>query len=59
MAQGTLRCIGSQLRLKEKYGRGFKLSFSGQAANMGRAIGYVGYCCAMAACDDKLGFSLT
>src|SRR6185295_7435658 len=44
MAQGTLRCIGPQLRLKEKYGRGFKLSFSGQAANMGRAIGYVGYC---------------
>ena len=59
MAQGTLRCIGPQLKLKEKYGRGFKLSFSGQAANMGRAIGYVGYCYAMAACDNKYRFSLT
>jgi len=38
MAQGTLRCIGPQLRLKEKYGRGFKLSFSGQAANMGELL---------------------
>jgi len=38
MVQGTLRCIGLQLRLKEKYGRGFKLSFSGQAANMGELL---------------------
>ena len=42
MAQGTLRCIGPQLRLKEKYDRGFKLGFSGQATNIGRAIGMLG-----------------
>ena len=42
MVQGTLRCIGPQLRLKEKYGRGFKLSFSGQAANMGELLGMLG-----------------
>ncbi|KNE54506.1 hypothetical protein AMAG_00477 [Allomyces macrogynus ATCC 38327] len=27
MAKGTLRCIGTQLRLKELYGAGFKLTF--------------------------------
>ncbi|CAG8552654.1 4879_t:CDS:2 [Paraglomus occultum] len=41
MTQGTLRCIGPQLRLKEKYGRGFKLSFSGRTANMETAIGFI------------------
>ena len=34
-AEGT---IDRQIRLKEKYGRNFELSFSGKTANMGRAI---------------------
>jgi len=28
MAKGTLRCLGPQVRLKNKYGSGFKISFS-------------------------------
>jgi hypothetical protein len=40
-------CIRSQLRLKKKYGWGFKLSFLGRAANMRRAmmgiVLYVGF----------------
>ena len=37
MAKGTLRCIGPQLRLKEVYGRGFKLNFSCRPKNVERA----------------------
>ncbi|CAG8488376.1 3725_t:CDS:2 [Paraglomus occultum] len=41
MAKGTLRCIGPQLRLKEVYGRGFKLSFSCRPKNVERATAYI------------------
>ncbi|CAG8636281.1 17603_t:CDS:2 [Acaulospora morrowiae] len=41
MAKGTLRCIGPQLRLKELYGRGFRLSFSCKAKNVERATAYI------------------
>ncbi len=34
MAKGTLRCIGPLLRLKEVYGRGFKLNFSCKPKNV-------------------------
>ncbi|RUP48908.1 hypothetical protein BC936DRAFT_143659 [Jimgerdemannia flammicorona] len=37
MAKGTLRCIGNQLRLKEVYGRGFKLTFTCKPENTRRA----------------------
>jgi ABC-type multidrug transport system ATPase subunit len=38
MAKGTLRCLGPQLRLKEIYGRGFKLSFACRSKNNARAV---------------------
>ncbi|CAG8641009.1 16181_t:CDS:2 [Dentiscutata erythropus] len=41
MAQGTLRCLGPQLRLKEVYGNGFKLSFSCQAKNVDIATQFI------------------
>ncbi|CAG8495571.1 10808_t:CDS:2 [Ambispora gerdemannii] len=41
MAKGTLRCIGPQLRLKEVYGRGFKLSFSCRPKNVEKATAYI------------------
>jgi ABC-type multidrug transport system ATPase subunit len=41
MAKGTLRCIGPQLRLKEVYGKGFKLSFSCKPNNVENATRYV------------------
>ncbi|CAG8491768.1 7977_t:CDS:10 [Scutellospora calospora] len=41
MAKGTLRCLGPQLRLKEVYGRGFKLSFSCKAKNVDMATQFI------------------
>ncbi|KAG9307569.1 hypothetical protein G9A89_023134 [Geosiphon pyriformis] len=41
MAKGTLRCLGPQLRLKEIYGRGFKLSFSCRPKNTEQATAYI------------------
>ncbi|CAG8580036.1 3827_t:CDS:2, partial [Racocetra persica] len=41
MAKGTLRCLGPQLRLKEIYGRGFKLSFSCKAKNFDVATEFI------------------
>ncbi|GBB91646.1 hypothetical protein RclHR1_01900011 [Rhizophagus clarus] len=41
MAKGTLRCIGPQLRLKEVYGKGFKLSFSCKPKNIENATRYI------------------
>ncbi|RHZ90058.1 hypothetical protein Glove_8g107 [Diversispora epigaea] len=41
MAKGTLRCIGPQLRLKEIYGRGFKLMFICKAKNVEMATAYI------------------
>ncbi|RIA88469.1 hypothetical protein C1645_826331 [Glomus cerebriforme] len=41
MAKGTLRCIGPQLRLKEVYGRGFKLNFSCKPKNVEKATRYI------------------
>ncbi|KAJ3278392.1 hypothetical protein HK104_002381, partial [Borealophlyctis nickersoniae] len=40
-AKGTLRCLGSPLHLKSRYGRGFKLSFACTADSMHGATGYV------------------
>ena len=37
MAKGTLRCLGTQLHLKQKYGRGFKLAFIAKEENMAKA----------------------
>ncbi|KAI9184058.1 hypothetical protein H9P43_003111 [Blastocladiella emersonii ATCC 22665] len=37
MAKGTMRCIGNQLRLKEKYGSGFKLTYITQPQHMAAA----------------------
>ncbi|RKP20028.1 hypothetical protein ROZALSC1DRAFT_28441 [Rozella allomycis CSF55] len=37
MAKGTLRCIGSLLHLKKKYGSGFKLTISATHENMYKA----------------------
>ncbi|CAG8563001.1 1690_t:CDS:2 [Ambispora leptoticha] len=41
MAKGTLRCIGPQLRLKDVYGRGFKISISCRPKNLERATAYI------------------
>ncbi|RIA92292.1 P-loop containing nucleoside triphosphate hydrolase protein [Glomus cerebriforme] len=41
MAQGTLRCIGSLLRLKEVYGKGFKLNFICKPNNVEKATKYI------------------
>ncbi|KAI9224622.1 hypothetical protein BC828DRAFT_402117 [Blastocladiella britannica] len=41
MAKGTLRCIGNQLRLKQLYGAGFKLSFITAAEAMADATAKV------------------
>ncbi|KAJ3256877.1 hypothetical protein HK104_007075 [Borealophlyctis nickersoniae] len=41
MAKGTLRCLGSPLHLKSRYGRGFKLSFACAADSMHGATRYV------------------
>ncbi|KXS09467.1 P-loop containing nucleoside triphosphate hydrolase protein [Gonapodya prolifera JEL478] len=41
MAKGTMRCLGSVLRLKQLYGAGFKLTLSAAAEDMRRASGYV------------------
>ncbi|CAG8754990.1 25011_t:CDS:2 [Gigaspora margarita] len=41
MAKGTLRCLGPQLRLKEIYGSGFKLSFSCKAENVDIATQFI------------------
>ncbi|KAF9206131.1 hypothetical protein BGZ49_002958 [Haplosporangium sp. Z 27] len=41
MAKGTLRCIGNQIRLKELYGRGFKISFASKPENTERASNYI------------------
>ncbi|KAF9413059.1 hypothetical protein BGZ94_000850 [Podila epigama] len=41
MAKGTLRCIGNQIRLKELYGRGFKITFACRPENVERASSYV------------------
>jgi ABC-type multidrug transport system ATPase subunit len=34
MAKGTLRCIGQQMRLKQLYGAGFKLTILGRAEHL-------------------------
>ncbi|KAJ1516702.1 hypothetical protein HMI54_008511, partial [Coelomomyces lativittatus] len=41
MAKGTLRCLGSQLRLKQLYGSGFKLVFLTHAEHMEQATQHV------------------
>ncbi|KAF9586403.1 hypothetical protein BGW38_005680 [Lunasporangiospora selenospora] len=41
MAKGTLRCIGNQIRLKELYGRGFKITFASRSGETERASAYV------------------
>ncbi|KAF9437391.1 hypothetical protein BGZ76_000926 [Entomortierella beljakovae] len=41
MAKGTLRCIGNQIRLKELYGRGFKITFASSPENTERASSYI------------------
>ena len=41
MAKGTLRCIGGQIRLKELYGRGFKITFAARPENVDRASRYI------------------
>ncbi|KAG0052778.1 hypothetical protein BGZ83_002132 [Gryganskiella cystojenkinii] len=41
MAKGTLRCIGGQIRLKELYGRGFKITFAARPENTERASQYI------------------
>ncbi|RKP11483.1 P-loop containing nucleoside triphosphate hydrolase protein, partial [Piptocephalis cylindrospora] len=42
MAKGTLRCIGSQLRLKQVYGNGFRLTVSAtKPSELGRAMGFI------------------
>ncbi|KAG0345236.1 hypothetical protein BG004_003854 [Podila humilis] len=41
MAKGTLRCIGNQIRLKELYGRGFKIMFACRPENVERASAYI------------------
>ncbi|KAG0053436.1 hypothetical protein BGZ89_002912 [Linnemannia elongata] len=41
MAKGTLRCIGGQIRLKELYGRGFKITFACRPENVDRASAYI------------------
>ena len=41
MAKGTLRCIGTQLHLKKKYGSGFKLILSTVPEKMPKAVKYI------------------
>ncbi|KAG0019644.1 hypothetical protein BGZ82_011827 [Podila clonocystis] len=41
MAKGTLRCIGNQIRLKELYGRGFKITFACRPESVERASAYI------------------
>ncbi|KAJ3063888.1 hypothetical protein HDU98_000352 [Podochytrium sp. JEL0797] len=41
MAKGSLRCIGPPLRLKELYGKGFKISFYSLAEDTDRACAFV------------------
>ncbi|KAF9914359.1 hypothetical protein BX616_008450 [Lobosporangium transversale] len=41
MAKGTLRCIGNQIRLKDLYGRGFKITFASKPENTERASHYI------------------
>ncbi|KAJ3297206.1 hypothetical protein HK104_000723 [Borealophlyctis nickersoniae] len=41
MAKGTLRCLGSQLRLKDLYGSGFKLFFSARPESVATASAYI------------------
>ncbi|KAG0365950.1 hypothetical protein BGZ54_005998 [Gamsiella multidivaricata] len=41
MAKGTLRCIGNQIRLKDLYGRGFKITFASKPENTERASRYI------------------
>ncbi|KAG0204882.1 hypothetical protein BGX28_003341 [Mortierella sp. GBA30] len=41
MAKGTLRCIGNQIRLKDLYGRGFKITFACRPENVERASHYI------------------
>ncbi|OZJ06092.1 hypothetical protein BZG36_01131 [Bifiguratus adelaidae] len=41
MAKGTFRCLGNQLRLKEVYGRGFKLEFTCKPEDTERVSNYI------------------
>ncbi|KAJ3338427.1 hypothetical protein HDU93_009523 [Gonapodya sp. JEL0774] len=41
MAKGTMRCLGSVLRLKQLYGAGFKLTFSAATNDMSKAGSFV------------------
>ncbi|KAJ3070542.1 hypothetical protein HDU98_006470 [Podochytrium sp. JEL0797] len=41
MAKGSLRCIGPPLKLKELYGKGFKISFYSLAEDTERACAFV------------------
>ncbi|KAK9764912.1 hypothetical protein K7432_007176 [Basidiobolus ranarum] len=41
MAHGTLRCIGPQLRLKQVYGKGFKLTYNCKAEMANEAAKFV------------------
>ncbi|KAL7746288.1 hypothetical protein RI367_008359 [Sorochytrium milnesiophthora] len=41
MAKGTLRCIGPQLRLKQVYGAGFKISFISKPEHLKTASAFV------------------
>jgi len=41
MAKGTLRCLGPQVRLKNKYGNGFKISVSSDPKDHRKASSYV------------------
>ncbi|KAF9976452.1 hypothetical protein BGZ73_008587 [Actinomortierella ambigua] len=41
MAKGTLRCIGNQVRLKELYGRGFKIIFTARPERHAEASAFV------------------
>ena len=41
MAKGTVRCIGPQIRLKNKYGSGFKVSASCDPKDNERATRYI------------------
>ncbi|CAG8750890.1 20260_t:CDS:2, partial [Gigaspora margarita] len=41
MSRGTLRCIGAPSRLKQLYGRGFRLNFSCKNENLEKATVYI------------------
>eukprot|EP00732_Lithocolla_globosa_P000357 Lithocolla_globosa_v1_NODE_102_length_6350_cov_93.725179.p1 type:complete len:962 gc:universal NODE_102_length_6350_cov_93.725179:3330-445(-) len=41
MAKGSLRCIGPQLKLKNKFGSGFKLHISGDSTHINESVKYV------------------